>query len=343
MSVKQFIKHHYRHFNAAVVIDAAEAYVQHLANGGKMFVTLAGAMSTAELGLSLADMIRQDKVAAVCCTGANLEEDVFNLVAHDYYKRVPHYRQLSPQDEADLRDNGMNRVTDTCIPEDQAIRRIEKEVLELWENADKKGERYFPHEFMYQLLRSGKIEKHYQIDPKDSWLLAACEKNLPIIVPGWEDSTLGNIFVSHVIRGEISSCQVVKSGLEYMQEMVRWYKETAAKSSVGFFQIGGGIAGDFPICVVPLIHQDLQEHCSYWGYFCQISDSTTSYGSYSGAVPNEKISWGKLDTDTPRFVIESDATIVAPLIFAYVLDDQISPMVNTTTASKDKALAASKK
>ena len=338
MSVKQFIKHHYRHFNAAVVIDAAEAYVQHLEKGGKMFVTLAGAMSTAELGLSLAEMIRQDKIAAICCTGANLEEDVFNLVAHDYYKRVPHYRQLTPQEETELRDKGMNRVTDTCIPEDQAIRRIEKEILELWESADKKGERNFPHEFMYQLLRSGKIVKHYQIDPKDSWLLAACEKNLPIIVPGWEDSTLGNIFVSHVIRKELSSCQIVKSGLEYMQVMVDWYKEVGAKSSIGFFQIGGGIAGDFPICVVPLIHQDLQEKCDYWGYFCQISDSTTSYGSYSGAVPNEKISWGKLDIETPRFVIESDATIVAPLIFAYVLDDQLGPM--TTTAEKSKTLAA---
>jgi deoxyhypusine synthase len=340
MSVKQFIKHHYRHFNAAVVIDAAEAYVQHLEKGGKMFVTLAGAMSTAELGLSLAEMIRQDKVAAICCTGANLEEDVFNLVAHDYYKRVPHYRQLTPQEETELRDKGMNRVTDTCIPEDQAIRRIEKEILELWEAADKKGERYFPHEFMYQLLKSGSITKHYQIDPKDSWLLAACEKNLPIIVPGWEDSTLGNIFVSHVIRKELSSCQIVKSGLEYMQEMVKWYKTTAEKSSVGFFQIGGGIAGDFPICVVPLIHQDLQEKCDYWGYFCQISDSTTSYGSYSGAVPNEKISWGKLDIDTPRFVIESDATIVAPLIFAYVLDDQLTPMTSTASTEKTKTLAA---
>jgi deoxyhypusine synthase len=322
------------------VIDAAEAYVQHLEKGGKMFVTLAGAMSTAELGLSLAEMIRQDKVAAICCTGANLEEDVFNLVAHDYYKRVPHYRQLSPQEETELRDKGMNRVTDTCIPEDQAIRRIEKEILELWEAADKKGERYFPHEFMYQLLKSGSITKHYQIDPKDSWLLAACEKNLPIIVPGWEDSTLGNIFVSHVIRKELSSCQIVKSGLEYMQEMVKWYKATAEKSSVGFFQIGGGIAGDFPICVVPLIHQDLQEKCDYWGYFCQISDSTTSYGSYSGAVPNEKISWGKLDIDTPRFVIESDATIVAPLIFAYVLDDQLTPMTATAATEKAKTLTA---
>lgn len=318
-TVKEFIKHNFRHFNAAVVVDAAEAYVAHLNKGGKMLVTLAGAMSTAELGLSFAEMIRQDKVHAICCTGANLEEDIFNLVAHDHYERVPNYRELSPQQEVELHSRGMNRVTDTCIPEDEAIRRIENEVLELWQAADKAGKRYFPYEFMYQLIKSGKIEKHYQIDPKNSWMLAACEKNIPIIVPGWEDSTLGNIFVSHVIKGDISSYQVVKSGLELMGFWVDWYKTNSKSASIGFFQIAGGIAGDFPICVVPLIEQDLQEKCPLWGYFCQISDSTTSFGSYSGAVPNEKITWGKLAADTPRFVIESDASIVAPLIFAYVL------------------------
>ncbi len=318
-SVKEFIRHHFRHFNAAVIVDAAEAYVRHLEKGGKMFVTLAGAMSTAELGLSLAEMIRQDKVHGICSTGANLEEDIFNLVAHDHYKRVPHYRHLSNQEELDLRNAGMNRVTDTCIPEEEAMRRIERQVLKFWQKADKEGKRYFPYEYMYQLIQSGVIEEHYQIDPKDSWVVAACEKNLPIFTPGWEDSTLGNIFVANVMRKEVSNFQVVKSGVEQMAALTEWYQQNTKKESLGFFQIGGGIAGDFPICVVPLIIQDLKEKCRLWGYFCQISDSTTSYGSYSGAVPNEKITWGKLDVDTPRFVIESDASIVAPLIFSYVL------------------------
>jgi deoxyhypusine synthase len=319
LAIKNFVKHNFRHFNSAVIVDASEAYIAHLNAGGKMFMTLGGAMSTAELGLSLAEMIRQDKVHAITCTGANLEEDIFNLVAHDHYIRVPQYRQLTPDEEIALREKGMNRVTDTCIPEDKAIRAIEKQVLALWQKADKEGKRYFPYEFMYQLIESGAIAKEYQIDPKDSWVVAACEKKLPIFVPGWEDSTLGNIFVSHVVRGDISSCQVVKSGLEQMAELITWYRANSKTASIGFFQIAGGIAGDFPICVVPLIQQDLEEDCRLWGYFCQISDSTTSYGSYSGAVPNEKITWGKLGVDTPRFVIESDATIVAPLVFAYVL------------------------
>jgi deoxyhypusine synthase len=318
-AIKDFITHHYRHFNAAVVIDAAQAYVDHLAQGGKMFITLAGAMSTAELGLSLAGMVREEKVHGICSTGANLEEDIFNLVAHDHYKRVPNYRNLSDAEELELLNTGMNRVTDTCIPEDEAMRRIERRMLDLWRKASAEGKRYFPYEYVYQLIDSGMIEEFYQIDPKDSWVLAACERKLPIFTPGWEDSTLGNVFVAAAIRGEIDY-QCLKSGVELMGSLVDWYKENSADQSIGFFQIGGGIAGDFPICVVPLIQQDLREDCRLWGYFCQISDSTTSYGSYSGAVPNEKITWGKLSVDTPRFIIESDATIVAPLIFAYVLD-----------------------
>jgi len=319
-AISDFIRHHYRHFNGAALVDAADGYVRHLADGGEMLVTLAGAMSTAELGLSLAEMIRRGKVHAICCTGANLEEDVFNLVAHEHYVRIPHYRHLSPAEEEQLLDKHLNRVTDTCIPEFEAIRRLEGAVLDEWERADKGNQQFFPHEFMYKILRSGVLKEHYQIDPKDSWLLAAAEKNLPMFVPGWEDSTLGNIFAAHCMAGDIKNVHTVRTGIEYMMILADWYTKKSKQASIGFFQIGGGIAGDFPICVVPMLQQDLQlADTPRWGYFCQISDSTTSYGSYSGAVPNEKITWGKLSASTPKFIIESDATIVAPLIFAHVL------------------------
>ena len=321
-AISDFIRHHYRHFNGAALVDAADAYVRHLANGGEMLVTLAGAMSTAELGLSLAEMIRRGKVHAICCTGANLEEDVFNLVAHEHYVRIPHYRHLSPHEEEQLLDRHLNRVTDTCIPEFEAIRRIEGAVLEEWERADKSSQQFFPHEFMYKILRSGVLKQHYQIDPKDSWLLAAAEKNLPMFVPGWEDSTLGNIFAAHCMANDVKNVHTVRTGIEYMMILAEWYQKKSKQASIGFFQIGGGIAGDFPICVVPMLHQDLRRAgIPLWAYFCQISDSTTSYGSYSGAVPNEKITWGKLSASTPKFIIESDATIVAPLIFAHVLGE----------------------
>lgn len=318
--VTDFLKRHYRHFNAATVVEAADAYRRHLDNGGKVLVALAGAMSTAELGISLAEMIRADRVHAISTTGANLEEDLFNLVAHDHYERVPDYRDLTPTDEAALLDRHLNRVTDTCIPEFEAMRRVEGVLQELWIRNDRTGARAFPHETLYEVLRSGMLADSYQIDPRDSWVVAAMEKDLPIVTPGWEDSTCGNVYASYCMTGLIKNVHTVRHGIEYMTYLADWYAAAAPEHPVGFFQIGGGIAGDFAICAVPMLIQDMKRtDVPLWGYFCQISDSTTSYGSYSGAVPNEKITWGKLAVETPRYLIESDASIVAPLIFAQVL------------------------
>ncbi len=314
-----FIEKHYLHFNAAALVDASKGYVQHLADNKKMLISLAGAMSTGELGISLSEMIRQDKVHIISCTGANLEEDIMNLVAHSHYKRVPGYRDLTPQDEWNLLEKGLNRVTDTCIPEEEAFRRLQKHIFEIWKEAEDNGERFFPHEFMYKMLRSGILQQYYEIDPANSWMLAAAEKELPMVVPGWEDSTMGNIFASYCMKGELNP-STMKSGIEYMTYLADWYIENAEDKGIGFFQVGGGIAGDFPICVVPMLYQDMErEDTPFWSYFCQISDATTSYGSYSGAVPNEKITWGKLGIETPKYIVESDASIVAPLIFGYVL------------------------
>ena len=283
-----------------------------------MLVSLAGAMSTAELGVSLAEMIRQDKVHAISCTGANLEEDVFNLVARDDYRIVPNYRDLSPQDEYELLQQGFNRVTDTCIPE-SVIRHIEDAFIKVCADNEASQQSLMPSEVYFELFERGVLEEHFQVPREDSWLLAAWEKKIPVYAPGFEDSTLGNIFAARVIEGKLKSHDSIKSGTAQMQAIVEWYLKTEAGAPIGFFQIGGGIAGDFAICAVPLIIQDLQKDVRLWSWFAQISDSTTSYGSYSGAVPNEKITWCKLSQECPRFMINSDASIVAPLIFAYVL------------------------
>ena len=317
--ISEFMLNNYKHFNSASLVDAAIGWETHLNNGGKMFVTLAGAMSTAELGISLAEMIRNDKVHAICCTGANLEEDIYNLVAHDHYHRIPDWRSLTADDEMALMEKGLNRVTDTCIPEHEAMRKIEALINKEWKKADAAGESHPPHYYFWEVLRSGALIKEYQIDPKNSWMIAAMEKNLPIYTPGWEDSTNGNMYTAACMDGRIKNVHTMNSGIQTMMRLADWYTEISKNSSIGFFQIGGGIAGDFPICVVPMLEQDLERATPLWGYFCQISDSTTSYGGYSGAVPNEKITWGKLDKSTPKFIIESDATIVAPLVFAYVL------------------------
>ena len=219
--ISQFIRQHYRHFNAATLVDAADGYVKLLDKGGRMFLAMGGAMSTAELGISLAEMIRQGKIHGISCTGANLEEDLYNLVAHDYYERIPNYRDLTSQQEKDLLDRKLNRVTDTCIPEEEAMRRLETKIFPRWKAAEEAGERKFPHEFLYESLLSGELEEFYQVDPAHSWMLAAAQKNLPLFVPGWEDSTMGNMFAGEIILGKMENAQTVKSGIEYMIELAR--------------------------------------------------------------------------------------------------------------------------
>ncbi len=343
-TVRKFMEHHYLHYNARETLAAAKAWEAHVEAGGKMMVTLAGAMSTARIGRILGRLIKKGFVHAITCTGANLEEDVFNLVAANDYKIIADWRSLSTADEQKLYDQGYNRVTDTCIPE-TVMRHIEKRMYAIWDRSLKTGERHFPFEWFREIMKQPDLKKHFQIPTTDSWMYAAMEKGLPIFTPGWEDSTLGNMFSGWCMKRGVEAHTMLRGGTESMVMLAHWYRANcglpnggaAAKTqkggkrggkaklehpSVGFFQIGGGIAGDFPICAVPMMVQDLEwEDTPFWGYFCQISDAVTSYGGYSGAVPNEKITWGKLDGKTPKFMIQSDATIVAPLIFGYLLKD----------------------
>ena len=324
MNVRDFIEQHYLHYNAREVVRAAKAYEAHIQAGGKMFVTLAGAMSTARLGRILSRAIDAGLVHGISCTGANLEEDAFALLAGDEYEPIESWRALSAEDDAALYARGMNRVTDTCIPE-TVMRHMERQLIERWKATAAAGETYLPSEHIHAVLADPTVRQHFQIQ-SDSWMLAAKRKNIPVFTPGWEDSTTGNMFAAAVFRGDLPNHACVASGTEQMVQLMRWYQEASRPApgapSVGFFQIGGGIAGDFAICAVPAMIQDLDmEDIPFWGYFCQISDAVTSYGGYSGAPPNEKITWGKLDIHTPKFMIESDATIVAPLIFAYLLGD----------------------
>jgi deoxyhypusine synthase len=321
MNVSEFLENHFRHFNARELLASAKAYRDFVGKqtGGRMMVTLAGAMSTGELGISLAEMIRQGKVHAITCTAANLEEDIFNLIAHNEYEIVENWRSLSAKDEVALRDRGFNRVTDTCIPE-TVMRHLEDRLIPMWQAAATNGEARMPVEFMYDLLDDDGLVEHYQIPRENSWVAAAKDAGLPVFTPGFEDSTLGNIYAAHVIDGSVPNHNAIASGTKQMQELAQWYQATSADHPVGFFQIGGGIAGDFPICVVPMLIQDLKRDVPLWSYFCQISDATTSYGGYSGAVPNEKITWYKIEETSPKFMIQSDASICAPLVFAYVMD-----------------------
>ncbi|MFK7858810.1 MAG: deoxyhypusine synthase family protein [Granulosicoccus sp.] len=338
-SISEFLESHFRHFNAREALDAAKGYTRFVSeNNGVMMISLAGAMSTAEIGRTLSPLIRCGGVHAISSTGANIEEDLFNLIGNNRYVTTPHWRFLSMEDDRKLQTKGLNRVTDTCIPEDIMLE-LHDALLSLWQAAAQSGQRYFHWEYIYQLVRSGWFDKRCDIPLADSWVVAACEKNIPIYTPGVEDSTLGNMFCSDVMQGKLSSHGVLKSGTEQFEHLTQWYRRRQAEADVGFFQIGGGVAGDFAMCVVPSLIQDHGEICKRWRYFSHIGDAMTSYGGYSGCPPNEKVTWDKLDTDTENYTINSDASIVAPLIFQYIVEQIVTKAASRIESRQSTAHA----
>ena len=285
--VSEFAQRTLNHCNGGSTLQAALWLKDHLAKGGKIMVTIAGALSSFQVGVMLAELIRQDKVHIISATGANHEESYYRYVAHSHYAYIPRYTELTPDQEAELRDAGLRRITDTFLPEDESVRIMEPHLLKMWQEAEKKGERYFPHEYFRRLFAEKLIQPDPKANPKDCWAYAAYEKNVPIVIPGFEDSTMGNIFASYTYNGKhrkdksvVLNPGTMKGGLEYFTWLYDWYMEASKDSPIAFLQLGGGIAADFPICVVPSLKHDLQLHEGIrdWAGFVEIGSSPMSYG-----------------------------------------------------------------
>jgi len=329
--VSDFAANMLLHCNAGTAMESAFWLRDHLNKGGKLMVTIAGALSSFQIGKILAPLIRAGKVHIISATGANHEEDYYRYVAFSHYAHIPRYTELSPQQEAELRDAGYRRITDTFLPEDESVRELLPHLEKMWEKAEEDKERYFPHEYFRRLYSEGlavpDIESRSEaIAKQTSWTYAAYSRNIPIIIPGFEDSTMGNIFAGTTYTGQHQtmpvkwSHNVMKNGIEYMHYMYDWYQENATGEGIAFLQLGGGIAADFPICVVPSLKHDLQLHdVMDWKGFIEIGSSPMSYGSYSGAGGKEKITWDKLSVDSKYAIIQSDATLVAPLMIAIIM------------------------
>ncbi len=326
--ISKFAERTLMHCNGGSTMQAALWLKNHLKSGGKLIVTLAGALSSFQVGVMLAELIRKNKVHLVSATGANHEESYYRYVAHSHYAYIPRYTELTPKQEAELRDAGLRRITDTFLPEDESVRIMEPHLLKMWQQAESKKERYFPHEYFRRLFKEKLIKPDSKANPADCWTLAAFEKNIPIIVPGFEDSTMGNIFSSYVYdgphkkKGDVKlDGNIMKTGLEYFHLMYDWYMKESKLAPIAFLQLGGGISADFPICVVPSLKHDLKlAKVRDWAGFIEIGSSPMSYGSYSGAGGKEKITWDKLSTESYYQIIQSDVTVAFPWIAAVLLD-----------------------
>lgn len=320
----EFVFKCYHHFNAGALKRAIFDYYQHVSTGGKMFWSLAGGLSTARLGIVLAPAIKNGLIHGLSVTGANIEESLLQMIAGEKYRFDWDYRYLGLNDDANYKAQGMARVTDALIPE-EAFDIVGRLLKNRWEMTQNESGRRFWHEYFYDVVRQEGGKSAYGKRPSESWLLAAAEHDIPILVGGHADSSYGNYFASLCYRKEISP-NIVKSDIEYMVDFYDIYQEKLSLGrGCGYVQIGGGISGDFAMCAVPSLRQDLGRSVPHWSYFCQVSDSITSFGSYSGAGASEKITWDKTNAKTPAHLIESDATIVVPLLLEALLETQRFP------------------
>jgi deoxyhypusine synthase len=290
------------------------------------------------MGITISELIRAGKIGGISVTGANMEESLYRLFAHAEYAYIPNYDGLTRAQEKELDHRGIRRITDTFLPEDESVRVILPMLMKLWREAEKKGERLLWHEFFFRLFERDMIK----IDPakaEDCWLYQAWKHSIPVFVPGWEDSTMGNIFTQACYKGNHRflkrfklpkpvSKDVVEPGFVYMHRLAEWYMDATEEHQLAFFQLGGGIAGDFPICVVPHLKKDYladesidtqEELIPPWAGFIEVFLSPMSAGSYSGAGGKEKITWGKLNPDAFMAQIYGDYTTIFPNIVALVL------------------------
>ncbi len=302
-------------FNSRELKSAGDELVEHFNSGNSIMVTIAGALSTAGIGKSLSGLIKNGKISAITSTAANLEEDILRVFTGKYQK--VDWRELKPEEEMAFYKRDELRVTDTLL-DGGTFNELAEEFILIVESLQNP---IFPHEAVYLLLE--KLIKEGRIDEnrlaKESWVYNCYKTKTPIYVPGFEDCTFSNYLIAkHLAGNKKINTNNIKSGLEYMKHLALFYIQKSTQHDLGFLQLGGGIAGDFSICVVPMLTLMSKKETKRWKYFCQISESTTSFGSYSGAPPNEKISWGKLNLESKSFMIESDATIVAPILLKYV-------------------------
>lgn len=334
-----------RHCNGGKTVDAGIWLREFLKDGGRIFVSLAGAFSSFQGGVMLSKLIEQGYVAGISATGANMEESFYRLVAYSHYAYIRDYAKLTRSQEKQLDRAGYRRITDTFLPEEESVRVILDPLMKLWQEAQQNGQRRLWHEYFFELFERKLVKFDPTARPHECWLLSACVNRVPVFVPGYEDSTMGNIFSwacyggdhpfltqykNNLFDGESRlSPDVAYPGTVYMHRLAEWYMDQAGGKGLAFLQLGGGIAGDFPICVVPHLKKDYladlptekqDELIPPWRGFIEIHSSPMSYGSYSGAGGDEKITWSKVEVDSFTSQICGDYTVHFPVIAAIILE-----------------------
>ena len=241
------------------------------------------------------DMIKYNMVDVIVATGAS-------IIDMDFFEALgfKHYQGSQYQDDAQLRENYIDRIYDTYIDEEQ-LQICDKTICSIADSLEAKS--YTSREFIKEI---GKYLKT-NAKKKGSLIETAYDNNVPIFCPAFTDSSAGFGLVMHQEKNP-NKCITIDSIREF-----RELTEIKIKSkSSGLFMIGGGVPKNFvqdTVVCAELLGKKVEMH----KYAVQITVADTRDGACSSSTLKEASSWGKVNTSKEQMVF-AEATSVLPLI-----------------------------
>jgi len=280
------------------------------------FLTLSGAMTIAQMSLVICDMIDRGMIHSITSTGA--------LMAHGLVPGLglKHFKYNPKDDDEKLAKLGLNRVTDVLEPETNFdhIDEIMSAAL-----ATFSGRETISPSALHAAL--GKYLEDHHPDHR-AILLSAYRKKVPVFVPAFTDSELGNdVYCTNKIRELTGKKRIV---MDMEKDTAKLLELMTSHASAGIWTFGGGVPRNWTQNVSPLIeiyNNRIAGHgpklpMRKYGFGIRCCPDRPHFGHLSGCTYEEGMSWRKFHFNMKQAQIQADATQVEPFLVKYIMDLQ---------------------
>lgn len=291
-------------FNARRLANGAQLFRRMIDDGATIGLTIAGAMTPIGMSGVFSELIRRGFVDFIISTGANLYHDLHRPFGFPMIQGSPSV------DDNDLAEEGVARIYDVFIADDDTLMATDKVILDAIDELEI-GRPFSTAALHYEL--GCRVRKSAQ-RPEKSFVAVASEYDVPVYTSSPGDSSIGmNLVVPHLFDRAIH--------LNPILDVIETAAIVRDADLNGVVEIGGGSPKNFYLQTQPTLHQILLDK-SKGGhdYFLQLTTDSPHWGGLSGATPSEARSWGKLkDAERNNVVVYSCASITLPIIAQYAI------------------------
>jgi deoxyhypusine synthase len=281
-----------------------------------VILCLAGSLISAGLQKIFVDLIRNNMVDAIVSTGANIvDQDFFEALGFNHYLAGDEYKYGAG--DAGLRELMIDRIYDTFIDEEE-LRICDETTHQITNSLEPRpySSREFIREMGAYLAKNGKTPHAGSTNGgRDSIVLAAYEKNVPIFCPAFSDCSAGFGLVAHQHARRTSVPAKPHVSIDSAADFYEITQLKIANPTTGLLMIGGGVPKNFAQDIV-VAADILGVDASMHKYAIQITVADARDGALSGSTLKEASSWGKVDL-TYEQMVYSEATLALPLIAGY--------------------------